>query len=150
MVSPRLAAVRRTACKMLHSSIICVRARNSKLFPAEGTMTADEFRSLALALPEARESSHMKHPDFRVRGKIFATLGPGERWGMVKLTPDQQRQFIVAEPAMFVPVKGAWGRQGCTTVQLESATGDRVRPAMIAAWRNAAPKVLAEEHEDLE
>jgi hypothetical protein len=113
-------------------------------------MTAEEFRNLALELPEARESAHMNHPDFRVRGKIFATLGPGERWGMVKLTPEQQRRFMAGDPNVFVPVKGAWGRQGCTTVQLESATDASVRPAMIAAWRSAAPKRLAEEYEDLE
>ena len=70
-------------------------------------MTADEFRNLALSLPEAVESAHMGHPDFRVGGKIFATLGaPDEDWGMVKLTPEQQKQFIREEPEIFVPVKG--------------------------------------------
>jgi hypothetical protein len=113
-------------------------------------MTADEFRGLALSLPEAAESSHMNHPDFRVRGKIFATLGfPGDAWGMVKLTPEQQRRFVQAEPDVFAPVKGGWGRRGCTNVDLPSATDGVLRPALIAAWRNAAPKRLAEEH-DLE
>jgi hypothetical protein len=110
-------------------------------------MTADEFRELALELPEAVESSHMGHPDFRVRKKIFATLGPGETWGMVKLTPQQQRQFIVAEPNMFAPVKGAWGQKGCTTVVLDAATAQPVHDALVAAWRNAAPKRLADEHD---
>jgi hypothetical protein len=108
-------------------------------------MTANDFRNLALSLPEAVESSHMGHPDFRVRGKIFATLGPGETWGMVKLTPEQQVVFLRCWPAMFQPVKGAWGRRGCTTVCLEKAGEDGVRPALVAAWRNTAPKRLAEQ-----
>ena len=72
-------------------------------------MTAAEFRRLALSLPEAEEREHMNHPDFRVGGKIFATLGyPDRSRGMVKLFPDQQAEFVAANPAMFVPVNGAW------------------------------------------
>jgi hypothetical protein len=108
-------------------------------------MTADEFRSLALSLPETTEEAHMNHPDFRVRGKIFATLGPKEEWGMVKLTPEQQGIFIRSEPDVFEPVNGAWGRKGCTYVQLEAASEPSVRQALIAAWRNTAPKRLAEQ-----
>jgi hypothetical protein len=106
-------------------------------------MTADEFRRLAMSLPEVAEESHMGHPDFRIRGKIFATLGPGEIWGMAKLTPEQQASFVGNEPKVFQPVKGAWGRQGATYVSLEAATEPAVRPALIAAWRNTAPKRLA-------
>ena len=101
-------------------------------------MTADEFRSLALSLPEAVEKAHMGHPDFRVRDKIFATLGPKDAWGMVKLTPDQQGVFLRTEPDVFTPVKGAWGRRGCTYVQLAAATTPSVRQALVAAWRNTA------------
>ena len=76
-------------------------------------MTTQDFRRIALGLPEAVESSHMKHPDFRVRDKIFATLGyPDAKWGMVKLTPDEQASFVRSDPAAFMPVKGAWGRRG--------------------------------------
>src|ERR1700726_3036476 len=85
------------------------------------TMTADEFRSLALSLPEASEDAHMGHPDFRVRGKIFATLGPDESWGMVKLTADQQASFVGREPHVFRPASGAWGRRGCTIARLADA-----------------------------
>jgi hypothetical protein len=106
-------------------------------------MTADEFRDLALSLPEAAEAAHMGHPDFRVRGKIFATLGPNEDWGMVKLTPDEQAIFVRTEPDVFQPVKGAWGRRGCTHICLEKATETAVRQAIIAAWRNMAPKGLS-------
>jgi hypothetical protein len=108
-------------------------------------VTPDEFRGLALTFPEAFEAAHMGHPDFRVRGKIFATLGPDESWGMVKLTPDQQALFVRTEPDVFKPISGAWGRRGCTQVRLETATEPAVRQAMLAAWRNAAPKRLAQQ-----
>ena len=107
-------------------------------------MTAGTFRRLALALPEAAEQGHMGHPDFRVGGKIFATLGyPTELWGMVKLTPDQQEALVAAEPAVFVPVKGAWGRRGATNVLLRVASTRSARLALTAAWRNVAPRALA-------
>jgi hypothetical protein len=106
-------------------------------------LTAAEFRRLALSFPETEEREHMNHPDFRVGGKIFATLGyPDQSRGMVKLFPDQQEAFVAANPAMFVPVNGAWGRQGCTHVLLKAASKDRVREAMGLAWQNTAPKKL--------
>jgi hypothetical protein len=111
-------------------------------------MTGDEFRELALGLPEAVEAAHMGHPDFRVRGKVFATLGPDEAWGMVKLTPNQQALFVRSEPDIYRPVNGAWGRRGCTQVRLEAATEPSVRQALIAAWRNTAPKRLAQQLDD--
>lgn len=113
-------------------------------------MTADDFRALALEFPEAIESSHMSHPDFRVGGKIFATLAaPDENFGMVKLTPEQQEQWIDVEPDVFVPVKGGWGRKGATNVILASATAKKLRGALVDAWRNVAPKRLVKLHEDL-
>lgn len=106
-------------------------------------MTAADFRRLALSLPGAEEREHMNHPDFRVAGKIFATLGyPDASRGMVKLFPDRQAEFVAAHPRAFVPVPGAWGRQGCTHVLLKSATVAKVKPAMRAAWERAAPKAL--------
>src|SRR5437660_295542 len=98
-------------------------------------MTADEFRSLALRFPEASEDAHMGHPDFRVRGKIFATLGPEEDWGMVKLTPEQQASFIRIEPEVYRPASGTWGRRGCTIIDLDAAQELTVHQALIAAWR---------------
>jgi len=103
-------------------------------------MTADQFRTLALNLPEAVEGSHMGHADFRVGGKIFATLGPDETWGMVKLTPEQQAEFVRAKPKMFEPFNGAWGRRGATKVILKAATKGAVVPALVAAWTNIAAK----------
>ncbi len=108
-------------------------------------MTADEFRSLALSLPEASEHAHMGHPDFRVRGRIFATLGPDEDWGMLKLTPEQQAAVIRAEPATFQAFRGAWGRRGATKISLRTARKSTVRPALVKAWRNTAPKRLSQQ-----
>lgn len=102
-------------------------------------MKAEEFRRLALALPNVEESNHMDHPDFRVRGRIFATLGyPDDSAAMVKLYPAQQQAFIAAHPTMFVPVEGAWGAKGCTRVRLQSAAEAPVMEALQAAWRKAA------------
>ena len=111
-------------------------------------MTANDFRTLALSLPEAAESAHMGHPDFRVRGKIFATIWPDDDWGMVKLTPTQQAAFIRSEPGVFEPVPGGWGRRGCTKICLRTASEATVRQALVAAWRNTAPKRLAQQFED--
>ncbi len=105
-------------------------------------MTADEFRALALEMPESEEREHMEHPDFRVAGKIFASLGPKEEWGMVKLTPEEQSLFVRTAPKAFEPFSGAWGKRGCTRVVLAAAEPSAVRQALVAAWRNTAPKKL--------
>jgi hypothetical protein len=107
-------------------------------------MTADKFRALALSFPEAIESAHMHHPDFRVGGKIFATLRyPNENSATVKLSPDKQKEFVGSNPDIFQPAKGAWGRQGSTIVHLPSATIEIVREALTAAWHNTAAKRLS-------
>ena len=106
-------------------------------------MTANDFRKIALALPETEERQHMNHPDFRVAGKIFATLGyPDKTRGMVKLSPEDQHYFSKDHPHAFIPVKGTWGRRGATSVQLRAAKKDVLRKAIEAAWRNIAPKRL--------
>ncbi len=102
-------------------------------------MTADKFRKVALEISTSVEQSHMNHPDFRVAGKIFASLGvPDENWGMVKLTPEQQRTFIEKASDVFKPSSGAWGRQGYTNVYLASAKASIVRAALDAAAKNVA------------
>lgn len=104
--------------------------------------TRAEFRRMALSFPETAESAHMDHPDFRVRGKIFATLGyPNKQWGMVKLTLKDQYILMRAEPKVFVPAKGAWGRQGATCVLLKAVKKATLGKALLAAWR-ATPQVL--------
>ena len=104
-------------------------------------MTADKFRSLALAIPGAIESSHMNHPDFRIEGRIFASLGyPDDDHGMVKLTPEEQRIFLKNAPKVFTPCAGAWGRQGSTSVHLAAAKVELLRAALEAASKNVASK----------
>jgi hypothetical protein len=107
-------------------------------------VTVAAFRRLALSLPEAVEGAHMGHADFRVGGKIFATLGaPDASFGAVMLTPEQQRAFVESYPKAFVPVKGGWGLKGATNVVLAGATEKTLLPGLAAAWRNRAPKTLA-------
>lgn len=119
-------------------------------------MTPAEFRRIALAMPAAVESAHMGHPDFRVAGKIFATLFPRDdrTWGMVKLKPEQQRLLVSAQSDLLSAVPGGWGRGGATQVRLGGrANADQkraVRAAMIAAWRNVAPKKLVEDQDPAE
>jgi hypothetical protein len=108
-------------------------------------MTAKDFRKIALSLPETEEHAHMNHPDFRVAGKIFATLGhPDKTCAMVKLSPEEQHYFSKDYPDAFVPVKGAWGRRGATSVILKVAKQDALTRSIQAAWRNNAPKRLLE------
>jgi hypothetical protein len=106
-------------------------------------MTPDGFRKLALTLPQSYESLHQEHPDFRVGKRVFATLGyPDLSWGMIKLTPMQQAQFVTSQPDVFVPVKGGWGARGSTNVKLRTANRATLRPALLAAWTNVAPAAV--------
>ena len=103
-------------------------------------MTENTFRKIALAMQGAIESAHMGHPDFRANGKIFATLHDDNKFGMVKLTPEQQQDFIREHPEMFAPESGAWGRSGCTRVILEKAAEEALGEAMTLAWQNTKNK----------
>jgi hypothetical protein len=106
-------------------------------------MTADKFRSLALEISGASESTHMRHPDFRIGGGIFATLGyPDDAHGMVKLTPEQQRTFLHKAPGVFAPCAGAWGKRGSTSIDLAAANVALVRAALDAASKNILTKRL--------
>jgi hypothetical protein len=107
-------------------------------------MTPEDFRRIALSMPEAIESSHMGHPDFRIGGRIFATLGPPEKvWAMVKLTPEQQQDFVAEAPQVFAPVKGGWGLGGATNVQLDAVDEATLRGAIECAFRNVPRKAAA-------
>ncbi|USQ97878.1 MmcQ/YjbR family DNA-binding protein [Caulobacter sp. RL271] len=105
-------------------------------------ITEGDFRRLALSMPQAIERSHMGTVDFRC-GRIFATLGnPDAAWAMVKLTPDQQEMRVAAEPDVFVPVPGGWGRNGATRLRLAACDEATARGALLDAWRNVAPNTL--------
>jgi hypothetical protein len=104
-------------------------------------MTANRFRRIALAMKDAVEGAHHGHPDFRVGGRIFATLGyPDMTCGTVMLTPEQQPDVVRAHPEAFVPVKGKWGEQGSTTVRLPMVDEEALGEALTLAWQNAAAK----------
>jgi hypothetical protein len=108
-------------------------------------MPTNRFRQIALSLPGAIEGSHQGHADFRVGKRIFATLGyPDDSWGMVKLTPEQQAVLVEAEPKIFRPVPGGWGKRGSTNLRLASADPATLRSALALAWRNVAPQALVE------
>jgi hypothetical protein len=101
-------------------------------------MTAEQFRRLVLSFGKSEERGHHGHPDFRVHGRIFATLGyPNDKRAMVKLTPEQQAEFVHDYPEVFSPASGAWGRQGSTSVNLPKARKVELSRAVEAAWRNA-------------
>lgn len=110
-------------------------------------MTEAAFRRMALRLPGVLEGAHMGHADFRVGGKIFASLGPEAGRAMVKLPPDEQADLVGDKSGAYVPAAGAWGLRGCTLVRLRSATVPAIREALAAAWRNTAPKRLVREHD---
>jgi hypothetical protein len=104
-------------------------------------VSALEFRRMALNHPDAVEGSHMHHPDFRVRGRVFATLGyPDAACGMVKLSPAKQAEFIGSLPEAFAPAAGAWGRRGATVVNLRKARKAVLQRALLAAWSAVARK----------
>lgn len=100
-------------------------------------MTPATFRKLALALPDAVEGAHHQHPDFRVQGRVFATLHPDGVTAMVKVSPPQQQQMVRAHPDCFRPANGAWGRQGCTLLTLALADKEVLRAALTDAWQLA-------------
>src|ERR1700683_1319185 len=99
-------------------------------------MTADDFRRIALSLEGAEESSHMGSPDFRVGGRIFATLASERQgYGNLMLAPEQQAAFVEEAPALFIPVAGGWGRNGATHIRLAAANEDVLAGALRAAWQ---------------
>lgn len=106
-------------------------------------MTDEDFRRIALGMKDAVEGAHMGHPDFRVNGKIFATLHHDRLWGMVKLLPEQQATFVRQYPSTFVPESGAWGRQGCTAVRLKSVDEETLGEALTLARQNTVRELAA-------
>jgi hypothetical protein len=107
-------------------------------------MSVARFRKTALSLEGASEGAHQGTADFRVKKRIFATLGyPDKAWGMVKLTPEQQSVLVEAEPDIFRPVPGGWGKYGNTNVRLARADATTLRSALTMAWQNIAPKSKA-------
>ena len=109
-------------------------------------MNGDDFRRLALSMPSAEEGSHMGSVDFRVGGRIFATLASiSQGYGNLMLTSEQQADFVGEQPDVFLPIAGGWGRMGMTHIRLDQASEEVLAGALRTAWRlrvekNAAPK----------
>ena len=99
-------------------------------------MKPNDFRRIALSLEGAEEGSHMGAADFRVGGKIFATLASVKQgYGNLKLTPEMQAEFVAELPNVFLPIAGGWGRMGMTHIRLSEASEDVLTGALRAAWR---------------
>ena len=104
-------------------------------------MSVARFRKIALSLPDAFEGAHGGHADFRVAKRVFASLGyPDRDWGMVKLSVEQQTVLVEAEPEIFRPVPGGWGKGGATNVRLAEADATTLKSALTMAWKNIAEK----------
>jgi hypothetical protein len=108
-------------------------------------MSAEDLRRLALALPETVEGAHHGRTDFRIGGRIFATLSPDGMEGVALLAPEEQAVLAAAEPAVFTPVPGGWGAKGATTILIAAADEPTLRSALTLAWRRKAPKRLLRE-----
>ena len=110
-------------------------------------MTPSDFRRLALSLPEVEESSHFGAPDFRVGGRIFATLAAEKHgYGNLMLTPEIQAEFVSELPNVFLPVPGGWGRMGATHVRLAAVTEDVLAGALRTAWKLRTDKTANSRH----
>jgi hypothetical protein len=104
-------------------------------------MNARDFRRVALSLKGAEEGSHMRHPDFRVNGRIFATLAAAAQgYGNLLRTPEQQSAFVAELPKIFLPVPGGWGKNGATHVRLTAVSEDVLTGALRTAWKLRAEK----------
>ncbi|MGA7240454.1 MAG: MmcQ/YjbR family DNA-binding protein [Bryobacteraceae bacterium] len=98
-------------------------------------MTAKDFRRIALSLEGAEEGSHFGAVDFRVGGRIFATLAAVKQgYGNLMLTPEQQAEFVAEQPELFLPIPGGWGKSGATHIRLSEANEDVLSGALRAAW----------------
>ena len=104
-------------------------------------MNASDFRRIALSLQGAEEGSHMGSADFRVDGRIFATLAAENKgYGNLMLTPEQQAAFVEERPDLFVPIAGGWGRMGSTHIVLAKADEDSLTGALTTAWKRRREK----------
>src|SRR5947207_13242492 len=110
-------------------------------------MTVNDFRRIALSLEGAEESSHMGQPDFRVGGRIFATLASAKQgYGNLALTAEQQAAFVEELPKVFIPIAGGWGRMGMTHIRLAAADEDILSGALRTAWKLRVEKNAKTDH----
>jgi|SRR5580658_4742904 hypothetical protein len=104
-------------------------------------MKESDFRRVALSFEGAAEGSHMGAADFRVGGRIFATLASEKQgFGNLMLSPEQQAGFVAELPDIFLPIAGGWGRMGATHIRLAQATEDVLTGALRVAWKSRVEK----------
>lgn len=129
---------------MHHMSFLNVRRNRMKeTLQWENRMTAEDFRRIALSMPEATAAAHQGHPEFRIAGKIFANLSLEEEgYGVLFLDENQQSELLKTAPEIFSPLPGGLGRKGSTRVLLASITQKTLEEAMRSAWKKRAPKEL--------
>lgn len=119
------------ASPLLHS-----KALGESPLTERAAMNIHDFRRIALSLEGAEESSHMGQPDFRVGGRIFATLASSKQgYGNLMLNLEQQAAFVEELPEVFLPIPGGWGRMGMTHIRLAAATEDVLEGALRTAWK---------------
>ncbi len=109
-------------------------------------LTLEDFAAMALSFPESTQGCHFNTTDFRVNGKIFATLRPEKQRGVLMLTRGDQALMRETSADMFEPVPGSWGEKGATFVIIGNADPEVVRHAMAMAWKKAAPKSVSVRH----
>src|ERR1700735_4648883 len=133
-----------------HLGSNCARIRFEHPTPAsEEFMKVADFRRIALSLPGAEESSHMGQPDFRVGGRIFATLASAKQgYGNLVLTLEQQQAFVEEAPEVFLPIPGGWGRMGMTHIRLDAAQEDVLYGALHTAWKLRVDKNAKSGHKN--
>jgi len=99
-------------------------------------MNFNDFRRIALSFEGAEEGSHVGSPDFRVGGRIFATLASQKQgYGNLMLAPEQQAAFVEEAPDIFIPIAGGWGKMGMTHIKLSAANEDVLYGALQTAWK---------------
>lgn len=106
-------------------------------------VSIDAFRKLALSLPEATEEPHFEKTSFRVRKKIFATLSIAEKRAVLKFNEIDQSVFCAHDKSIMYPVKGGWGKQGWTTMELRKISKGICKDALVTSYKNVAPKKLS-------
>ena len=121
--------------------------RLRKIFNPGAAVTGDDVRALARLLPEVIEGAHRGNPDFRVGGRVLGTLWVEEERVVLRLSPEARDAFCEAEPDLFQPLDGAWGRRGWTNLDLYECEEETLREALLAAWRMTAPADLVSRYE---
>jgi hypothetical protein len=107
------------------------------------TVSGDELRRMALALPEATEEAHHGKPSFRVGGKIFATFWDASTVN-VMLDEDGIRTAVHDLPGACS--ERWWGKRlSAVAVDLGRVAPSELEELLGDAWEQKAPARLRRE-----